>query len=101
MNRQKRESLFERLNRARSVLELPERVSIKRIKEQYRELSKTWHPDICKEKPAACQRMQQRLNEAYSVLMGFCNNYEYSFRREDVEKYPTGEDFWWEHYGDI
>ena len=101
MSKAKSESVFDRLDRARKTLGLPERASLEKIKKSYRELSKLWHPDHCKETPEKCQHMQQRLNEAYAVLMDYCNNYEYSFRREDVEACPEGEDFWWQHFGEF
>ncbi|HUU27780.1 MAG TPA: J domain-containing protein [archaeon] len=101
MNRPKGKSVFEQLDQARKTLQLPERASIKKIKEKYRELSKIWHPDLCKKDPEACRQMQQRLNEAYAILIDYCSSFEYSFRKEDVEAHPTGEDFWWEHFGNI
>ena len=97
----KRENLFERLDRARRTLELPDRASITQIKDKYRELSRVWHPDHCREAPEKCHQMQQRLNEAYSLLMDYCSGFQYSFRKEDVESYPTGEDFWWKHFGEF
>jgi DnaJ-class molecular chaperone len=97
----KRENLFEQLNRARRTLELPDRASIKQIKDKYRELSKIWHPDHCMDAPEKCRQMQQRLNEAYAVLMNYCSSFQYSFRKEDVEAYSSGEDFWWKHFGEF
>ena len=99
MPRPRGKSLFEQLDWARKQLELPEIASINQIKEKYRELSKKWHPDHCKDNPAECHRMQQRLNTAYDTLMNYCNSFQYSFMREDVERFPTGEDFWWERFG--
>ena len=92
-------SLFEQLDQARKTLDLPEISTINQIKHKYRELSKQWHPDRCRQDPVKGHEMQQRLNSAYQTLMSYCNNYEYSFRKEDVEKYPAGEDFWWERFG--
>ena len=99
MPRSREKSLFEQLDWARKRLELPESANINLIKEQYRELSKKWHPDRCREDPDKCHEMQQQLNTAYHTLMNYCNSYRYSFRREDVEKFPTGEDLWWERFG--
>ena len=96
-----RESTFARLNQARQTLELPERTSIRQIRDKYHELSRIWHPDHCRDKPEVCHEMQQKINEAYAVLMDYCSSYQYSFRREDVEEYPSGEDFWWEHFGEF
>ena len=97
----KRENLFEQLDSARRTLELPDRASIKQIKDKYRELSRVWHPDRCRDAPEKCRQMQQRLNEAYALLMDYCSDFQYSFRKEDVEAYPNGEDFWWKHFGEF
>ena len=97
----KRENLFEQLDAARRTLELPDRASIKQIKDKYRELSKIWHPDHGRDMPEKCREMQQRLNEAYAELMDYCSSFQYSFRKEDVETYLTGEDFWWKHFGEL
>ena len=99
MPRPKGQSLFEQLERARKQLELPEIATINQIKDKYRELSRKWHPDHCRDDPEKCHEMQQQLNAAYHTLMNYCSNYQYSFRREDVEKFPSGEDLWWERFG--
>ena len=99
MSRSRGKSLFEQLDWARKRLELPESANINQIKEKYRELSKKWHPDHCKDDPEKCHEIQQQLNTAYHTLMNYCSSYHYSFRREDVEKFPSGEDLWWERFG--
>jgi DnaJ-class molecular chaperone len=96
-----RESLFSRLDRARRVLGLPDRVSLRQVRERYRELSRQWHPDICRESPEICKEKQAEINLAYDTLMDYCNNYQYSLREEDVELYAGGEDFWWRHFGGV
>lgn len=101
MNQRDRESLFQRLERARLALGLPDRASISQIRGRYRELSKHWHPDHCREDPELCKQRQAEINAAYDTLMDYCNNYQYSFREEDIEQYPSGEDFWWKHFGEL
>lgn len=97
--RKEQKSTFERLDEARKRLELPEIASINQIKDKYREMSKKWHPDSCTEDPKTCHEMQQQLNAAYETLMSYCNTYQYSFRSEDVERFPSAEDFWWDRFG--
>ena len=45
--------------------------------------------------------MGEELNEAYRTLMSYCAGFEYSFRREDIQNFQDGEDFWWEHFGEF
>ena len=101
MDIRERQTSFQRLEAARKVLGLPDRASLHQIRERYRELSKRWHPDLCREDPETCKGKQAELNAAYDILMNYCNNYQYSFREEDVEQYPSGEDFWWKHFGEF
>ena len=101
MNQPRWQIVFEKVDAARRTLELPERASIRQIREKYHELSRVWHPDLNREDPDKAHQVQQRLNEANEVLMEYCSDFVYSFRREDVEAYPTGEDFWWKHFGEM
>ncbi|MFH1070009.1 MAG: hypothetical protein V1794_10365 [Candidatus Glassbacteria bacterium] len=51
MKARDRESTFDRLERARRTLELPDRASIRQIRAKYHELSGVWHPDHCRDRP--------------------------------------------------
>jgi hypothetical protein len=31
--------------------------------------------------------------------MEYCNRYEYSFSRQEVEKYLSAEEWWYKHFG--
>ena len=99
MKPRERESVFSKIDRARKTLDLPERASVKMIREHYHELSRQWHPDLCRENPEMAGQKQQQINEAYQTLMEYCAGFEYSFRREDIQSYQCGEEFWWEHFG--
>lgn len=57
-----------KLNEAYETLNLNENSSDEEIKKKYRELSKKYHPDICKE-PNAQEKMKN-INEAYNILTG-------------------------------
>ncbi len=94
-----RESAFDRIDRARKLLGLPERASVKTIREKYHELSRKWHPDLNRDNPDTAREKQQEINLAYQTLMEYCAGFEYSFRREDIQSFQSGEEFWWEHFG--
>lgn len=97
----KKERLFDKIDKARRTLDLPEVATINMIKDKYRELSRRWHPDQCRgdeNEEKKSHEMQQQINEAYSILMSYCNSYEYSFTREDIERFPSGDEFWWDRF---
>ena len=106
-----RESLFDKIDQARKTLGLPMRANISQIRDKYRELSKTWHPDLNQqpgpESPPVQQpemqhqKMQQNINAAYKVLMDYCGAFQFSFEQQDIRENPSGEDFWWEHFGNL
>lgn len=96
-----RESAFDRIDRARKILGLPECTSVKSIRKQYHELSRQWHPDLNRNNPDKTREKQQEINQAYQTLMEYCAGFEYSFRREDIQSYQSGEEFWWEHFGQL
>lgn len=101
MKPRERESTFERIDRARKILDLPERASMRQIRDNYHELSRRWHPDLCRENESLAREKQQEINDAYRTLMDYCTGYVYSLRKEDVQEFQESEDFWWEHFGEF
>lgn len=91
---------FERVEKARIILELPEQATLKEIKKNHKRLLKKWHPDHCQEEPRQCQEMAIRINEAYSIICTYLEKYKFSFARDEVEKYSTDEEWWVNRFGD-
>ena len=84
---------FKEIDEARRLLGLGETATQKEIKRAYRRMASRHHPDkhigVAR---AENEEMMKRLNEAYRLLMEYCNAYQYSFREEDVTKtYPHDE----------
>ncbi len=90
---------YEEIEKAVNVLDLPEKATIKQIKGRYRKLIAKWHPDKCKEDSKKCKEMSQKIIEAYKIIMNYCNNFEYSFRKEDIKKEMEYEELWAEQFG--
>jgi curved DNA-binding protein CbpA len=84
---------FTEIDEARKLLGLSETATLKEIKRAYKTLAHRHHPD--KHSGAAGKETEEkmrRLNGAYKLLMDYCNNYNYSFREEDVARaYPHDE----------
>jgi DnaJ-class molecular chaperone len=85
---------------SKELLELPERASVKEIKSSYRKLISQWHPDKCKENKDKCNEMTRKIIAAYKVIITYCNQYKYCFGKEEIKKYLSDEDWWFERFGD-
>ena len=76
--------------------------SLNTIHSRFRELAKTWHPDVYDGEPRTAHETFIRIRQAYEILVDYCMNYEISFRPEDILKgsgYDARE-FWMTHFGD-
>ena len=73
--------IYNELQDALKVLNLPPFVSINEIRERYIELSKLHHPDINKKDSKI-----EEINKAYDLLKKYANNFRFSFTKEEIEK---------------
>lgn len=63
-----------------------ERVSLRQIKERYRDLARRYHPDLGS---AADAVKIQRINLAYQVLRAYCQDYLFDCSHQEfLEQYP-------------
>ena len=61
---------------------------------------KKWHPDKHKDDVEKATKMSMMINEAYEIILSYCNNYEYSFDEETIKKGFFTPDQWWnEQFG--
>jgi hypothetical protein len=90
------------VRQAADILGIAETASITEIRSRYRTLAKEWHPDVSCYEPEDTHNRMIRLNEAYDILIGYCMQYEISFRPEDVRQASGSRqmDTWMERYGD-
>ncbi len=84
---------------ARELLGLPERASMDEIKSSYRRLVSLWHPDRCREDKERCDEMTRKIIAAYEIIAAYCENYRYSFTEEEVRRYLSAEEWWFEKFG--
>ena len=95
-------SNFDEIEGSRKTLGLGESATMAEIKNAYRRLAHRHHPDKHDNSSEGNERMKQ-LNQAYKVLMDYCRDYRYSFRREDAAgTYTQEEDYrrWHEKWAD-
>ncbi|MFO8082825.1 MAG: J domain-containing protein [Desulfobacterales bacterium] len=90
---------YEKITRARHLLELPESATMEQIKSNYRLLLSRWHPDKCTGNPEVCKEMTQKIIEAYQMILVYCNQYEYCFSEEVVNRHLSPEEWWFERFG--
>jgi DnaJ-class molecular chaperone len=87
--------------KAAGVLGFTGGASMNAVHARYRELAKTWHPDISHHDRSLSHDTFIRIKEAHDILTDYCMNYEISFRPEDIRK-GTGYDskeFWMSRFG--
>jgi DnaJ-class molecular chaperone len=73
----KKEEIFEALK----ILGLVPPVSLKDIKERYRELSKRYHPDVSNE---VAKKNFADISSAYRLLREYCENFRFQFTEEEI-----------------
>lgn len=90
---------YQEITKARKLLELPERASMDEIKSNYKNLLNKWHPDKCSENSEKCDEMTKRIIAAYNIIITYCNQYKFSFTKEEVKNYLSEEEWWFERFG--
>lgn len=91
--------LYEEISNARATLELPERATIAQIRANYKKLLNVWHPDKCSDDIERCTEMTRKIMVAYKTIVAYCEQYSFSFSREEVANYLSEEELWMERFG--
>jgi DnaJ-class molecular chaperone len=87
------------IEKARSILELGEKATLKEISSAFRSLSKKWHPDMCKKKDKKeCHEKMKEINWANKIIMKYVEGYNYSFTEEKVCE-DSPEEHWKKRFG--
>lgn len=90
---------YEEISAALRVLGLYDSATVKEMKSRYRELLREWHPDLCRENETVRSEKTIEIITAYKVIMEYCEQYRFSFTREEVEKYLSPEELWEKQFG--
>jgi preprotein translocase subunit Sec63 len=90
---------YEEITEARIILELNEFATVKEIKNRYRALLKKWHPDLCGENEDIRKEKTIEIIHAYRTIMHYCEQYRFSFSREEIDKYISPEELWTKQFG--
>ncbi len=81
--------------KAKTLLGLREKSSLKEIKNKYKLLMKKWHPDKHAENSDKATKMSMQINEAYEIVLEYCNNYEFPFDEESIKQTTYSPSEWW------
>lgn len=84
---------WQKIEEARRLLGLPPQTSRAEIRRRYRKLASKLHPDHAGE-----AETMQRLNEAYTLLMDYCEHYRIELRPNDHG--ADAEEWWFLHFGE-
>lgn len=77
---------YEELQTARAELDLPEQVTLKKLRQRHRELVRRYHPD---RGAAGDNDRIRRINAAYKLLNQYIADYRFDFSRETFrQQYP-------------
>ena len=77
---------FADIDRARRLLGLGEEATLEEIRSAFKRLARSFHPDHCKEDKEGCEERYKEISAAYNLLLKYCENYRYSFKKEDVSR---------------
>ena len=88
-------SNFEEIDEARKILGLKEEAALTEIKKAYYRLALKYHPDKCKDtKKQKCEEIFKKVNKAYKIIMEYCDNYKYLFKKtKEIDKLSESEQF--------
>jgi len=58
-----------------------------------------YHPDRCSDSKKNCTEIAAQITSAYKVILTYCNQYKFSFTREEIKKYLPSNEWWLERFG--
>ena len=87
---------YDQLIKAKTLRGLHDKATLSEIKLRYKNLMKKWHPDKHQKDIDTATKMSVQINEAYSLILQYCNNYEYRFDEEFLQDATLTPHEWWE-----
>ena len=87
---------YKKLVKAKTLLGLHDKDTLSEIKLRYKNLMKKWHPDKHTDDIKNATKMSAQINEAYELILNYCNKYEYRFDEEFLKDQTLTPQAWWE-----
>ncbi len=89
------ETSFDELIKAKTLLGLRDKATLKEIKHNYKALMRKWHPDKHPNNTKQATQMSAEINKAYETVMHYIENYNYAFDEETLKKNTQTPQEWW------
>ena len=90
----------EKLLKAKTLLGLHDKATLKEIKLRYKKLMKQWHPDKHPDDVEKATQMSAKIIDAYKTLLEYTSNFEYPFDEKTIrDKYISPEEWWKNKFG--
>ena len=86
---------FDDLIKAKTLLGLRDKATLKEIKHNYKQLMRKWHPDKHPDNIKQSTQMSADINKAYETIMNYIENYEYDFNEETIKRKTQTPQEWW------
>ena len=74
------------IHEALECLDLPTLVTKADIKKRYRQLARTYHPDLSTEE----EGKMESINASYAMLMEYIDAFRYTFDTDEIRKHYPG-----------
>ncbi len=90
---------WQEIEKARTLLELPKKVTLLDIKDAYHKKSRRYHPDKASsiEEQEAFKEKMVEINLAYKTLLDYVEHYQIDLSPN--EQGMSDEDWWMHHFG--
>jgi len=90
------------IRNAAEALGITGSASLGEIRHRYHEGIKKCHPDVTEDDNQSSHQKTILMNESYHLLMEYCQNYQFSFRINDLMKTAekTHSEIWNDRFGD-
>ena len=86
---------FDELLKAKTLLGLRDKATLKEIKHNYKSLMRKWHPDKHPDNTKQATQMSADINRAYEIIMQYIENYEYDLGEDAIKKKTQTPQEWW------
>ena len=90
---------YEEIKRACEILGLPDKATIREIKELYHHLCLQNHPDLHQGEITAYDDKMKEINLSYRIIMEYCSDYPIQFTAEAAENATNPENRWLKQFG--
>jgi len=95
-----KKSEWERIARARDVLQLGDRATFGQIKAAYRRIAKDLHPDVRRNLEVQDSgAAMTEVNAAYRILTDYCARYSFPLTPAEDNRPLDAEDWWMDRFG--